>query len=337
MKKQLTEYQVAEILLERARGVTVNELASKYKVDRSTIWRRSRNFYIAKRLVRKRANRRLKITSEQLMQLKDFLKSNPFSSREETIAKLKLPICAKTLTLYMERLKLKQSISPKRFFVREHDCEERMIVAIRRSFWTLDRWRKVIFCDESSIDNSGFHRRYVVRPPLARFDRKFIYRAPNKTLKVNFFTWISTHGPGEILTFERMNSTTYCEVIERMIERLREQFDEDDFLIVHDNAKFSQSVQTHRFIRQRNWNHYFLSIPPYSPDMNPIENAFAYLKQQVRKNCFANGQTRSRERFISLIDQSWADIPSQMIRSLYRSLPERMDHIARSQGYPTKY
>ena len=134
-----------------------------------------------------------------------------------------------------------------------------------------------------------------------------------------------------------MNSTNYCSMIAQMIGALRQLFDNDDFLIVHDNAKFAQSVQIHSFMRRNGFLRYFLSIPPYSPDMNIIENCFAYLKNLTRRNCFDSGQTIGRRNFVHLIESIWADMPTEMIDNLYKSLPTRMDAIVRAEGYSTKY
>ena len=48
-----------------------------------------------------------------------------------------------------------------------------------------------------------------------------------------------------------------------------------DNLATHRNKQAAQSLRDHGF--------WFLSLPPYSPDLNPIEQAFSKLKAHLRR------------------------------------------------------
>ena len=48
-----------------------------------------------------------------------------------------------------------------------------------------------------------------------------------------------------------------------------------------DNARFHQSEETKNIIEDN--GHQRLFLPPYSPDLNPIENDWAILKGKLRK------------------------------------------------------
>jgi len=50
---------------------------------------------------------------------------------------------------------------------------------------------------------------------------------------------------------------------------------------VLDNASFHKSQKTKELIEQKGAR--LLYLPPYSPDLNPIENYWALLKTYVRK------------------------------------------------------
>ena len=52
-------------------------------------------------------------------------------------------------------------------------------------------------------------------------------------------------------------------------------------MIVMDNARFHKSEETREIIEDH--GHQLLFLPPYSPDLNPIENYWAILKGKLRK------------------------------------------------------
>ena len=48
-----------------------------------------------------------------------------------------------------------------------------------------------------------------------------------------------------------------------------------------DNAIFHKSEDTRKIIKEN--GHQLLFLPPYSPDLNPIENYWAILKGKLKK------------------------------------------------------
>jgi len=91
-------------------------------------------------------------------------------------------------------------------------------------------------------------------------------------LPASTFSLGSFFGPGDIIIYDKMESEFYCEVVHFLMRQLEKQFDEEEFYIVHDNAKFSESVETQTFLIRNGLTHHSEPIPAYSPDMNLIEN-----------------------------------------------------------------
>ena len=65
-------------------------------------------------------------------------------------------------------------------------------------------------------------------------------------------------------------------------------------VIVLDNARFHQGGQIHALVEKAGCS--LLYLPPYSPDLNPIELAWSYLKNLVRS--WAPREDDARERDI---------------------------------------
>ena len=72
--------------------------------------------------------------------------------------------------------------------------------------------------------------------------------------------------------------------------------------------------------------------PSNSPDINPIENLWSYLKQKVEE---LNPQNENE--LIELLFNLWENLDISLIHNLIDSVPSRLRTVIQSDGYPTKY
>jgi hypothetical protein len=94
----------------------------------------------------------------------------------------------------------------------------------------------------------------------------------------------------------------------------------------------------HRSTLVRSWKQEHgvegLDWPPYSPDLNPIENVWAYLKRQLNK---LNNLPANLDELRSRLCQLWNDLPVTYLQNLYGSMPRRMKLCVKNRGYPINY
>ena len=81
--------------------------------------------------------------------------------------------------------------------------------------------------------------------------------------------------------------------------------------------------------------------PPYSPDLNPIENIWAIMKTIITKdhpelqNAPDNDQT-----LLSLIQaakEAWGSIEARVLKNLSNTMPNRVRAVIEADGWYTKY
>jgi hypothetical protein len=82
--------------------------------------------------------------------------------------------------------------------------------------------------------------------------------------------------------------------------------------------------------------------PPYSPDLNPIENLWWEIKHLVNvidpTLQYTTGNSEAiRQRFSSAIQRAWASIPPARIRGLVKSMDDRVNAVLEAKGWYTRY
>ena len=75
-----------------------------------------------------------------------------------------------------------------------------------------------------------------------------------------------------------------------------------------------------------------LDFPPYSPDMNPIENLWAVLKSMVYRSNINN-----LDGLWDAAQRCWQNIPNETLKDLIASMPRRVAAVIKSKGFYTKY
>ena len=82
--------------------------------------------------------------------------------------------------------------------------------------------------------------------------------------------------------------------------------------------------------------------PPYSFNLNPIENLWSDFKTRFHKH-FANlkadvsGAQEAKERYSELLKQVWRECREELVHALVESMPRRCQAVIANNGGHTKY
>jgi hypothetical protein len=181
---------------------------------------------------------------------------------------------------------------------------------------------------EVSVRKSHFVRRSVGETP----------RDPHYTPRRGFcqkvLIWgcFNRRGLGTIKVIAgSMNSSRYVDVLENdLLPQTHIWFGvgaEEHFIFQQDNAPCHSSGETRAFFHENNIR--VLDWPPYSPDMNPIENLWAVLKAGIRCRSY-----NSKVDLLAEIRRLWfydAQI-SNCCANLSDSMPRRLRECIRKRG-----
>jgi len=130
-------------------------------------------------------------------------------------------------------------------------------------------------------------------------------RGPNTTL----LSSMTTEGMGPSLAVE--GTTTTGVVFEAYVERVLSPMLCPGQIVVMDNLSAHKGERVRELIEARGCE--VLYLPPYSsPDLNPIEEAFAKIKGVLRK-----AEARNREALIEAIGRAISAVTSQDVRGFF--------------------
>jgi transposase len=135
-------------------------------------------------------------------------------------------------------------------------------------------------------------------------------RGPNTTL----LSSVSVEGMGPSLAVE---GATNREVFETYVEQILAPTLRRGQVVVMDNLTAHKGERVRELIEKQGCE--LLYLPPYSPDFNPIEEAFAKIKSLMRK-----AEARSREALLEAMGTAISALSAQDARGFFEHCGYRM-------------
>lgn len=193
-------------------------------------------------------------------------------------------------------------------------------------------WRKVIFSDEKKFNLDGpdgynfyFHD--------IRKEEKFLSRHHSREGGVMVWAAISYYGTIDlVIQSVRMTGNNYKNLLELVFPKIHDLFGPIRWVYQHDNAPIHTARVVKSWISSQNVE--VLDWPPYSPDLNIIENVWGWLTREV----YAGGkQYENKDQLIEGIKAAWDKISLNYLKSLYDSLKDRIYEVIVNNGKSTHY
>jgi len=149
---------------------------------------------------------------------------------------------------------------------------------------------------------------------------------------LSVWSCFSAKGAGEMEIFTcNTDGPKFRSILEKRLLKCAHKFwKKGQWWMLEDNAP------THKAKKTKKWMHdhgiSLLDFPPYSPDLNPIENLWAHFKRRIETH-----NATTLDELTAAVKQEWANTPQEMFATLSESMITRCEAVIASQGYMTKY
>ncbi len=215
--------------------------------------------------------------------------------------------------------------------------KQRMEFALRHQYWTEDDWNQVIWSDETKINRIGSDRcKWVWKKPgngLAAKDVKGTVKFGGGSLMM--WGCMTAQGVGYACHIDgHLDAETYTHIMDNELMQTVEYYglEKDKLIFQQDNDPKHTSKKASNWFASEGIQ--LLEWPAQSPDLNPIEHLWSYLKARLAEyDRHPKGILELWER----VDNEWNKIPPQMCIDLIKRMPQRIQAVLKAKGGYTKY
>jgi transposase len=213
----------------------------------------------------------------------------------------------------------------------EHQ-RKRMSFAQGYGGWTEQKWDTVLWSDETSIRLGPSGQVWVQRGENEEWDPAHVMHKEKHAAKVHMWGCFSGTGMGGCFLFTQNLEKVLMKKIlaTHLLPSARRLFPNSHWWFQQDNDPKHKSHLVQNWIKSKGID--VLEWPPYSPDLNPIENLWSDLKRRVEKR-----NPKTVEKLTQFLKEEWKATDPELISKLVHSMPRRCAAVVQKAGWMTGY
>ncbi|KAG1168040.1 hypothetical protein G6F71_009292 [Rhizopus microsporus] len=251
---------------------------------------------------------------------------------------IKAKISPETVRNVLREANFNSKRKPKALPLNAQRKKARLQFARKYKDWTVHDWQRVIHSDETKINRFGSDGKQWtwVQEGAALQDHNI--NQVHKHGGGSIFLWgcITAEGPGNLVKIDGgLDSALYCQILEEDLLGTLDYYEisKNHVYLLHDNDSKHRSKMTQEWLKSNEVK--VIDWPAYSPDLNPIENMWHFVKcELVKYDEPPKGMLELWER----VQHIWNNkIDKDMCLRYINSMPERIQAVIKAKGGETKY
>ena len=273
------------------------------------------------------------VNSKTTQRIVEEAKTNPFVTPRIIKYNLNLStISAKTIRRILNKNDLWPRIARVVPPFKPETIRKRLSFADGYSNWTTGQWSLVLWSDECSISLGTYGQVWVQRPIGDAFNPKYTVPREKHPPKVHMWGCMSMLGVGECYIFtENLDAILMKNILKNhLIASAKKLFGNKAFWFQQDNDPKHSS----RLVKDWLFNNGIRCIewPPYSPDLNPIENVWASLKRRIECR-----SPKNVDELAKIAKEEWMATKTDLCVKLVHSMHTRIKQVQQRSGHISDY
>jgi transposase len=314
-------------------NLSIRNIAEKLGLAKSTVGRIVMNHRKRKDLSRKSGSGRkisLNIGDQEFI-LKAVNKNPGYSARKialELETRREKTVDRKTVSNFLNKMGFRSRIRCRKPLLSKKNKEKRFAVANRWIHYPSTYWNNVIFSDECKFNIfSSDGKERVWRKDGTRFLNKHL----KPTVKFgggSVMTWgcIAINGVGKLVIIDGiMDRFVYHRILVENLKQSAAELGMDQFIFQQDNDPKHTSRLMKEYFMENNIN--VLEWPAQSPDLNPIEHIWSWMKQQLSQIGIKD-KADLKNKLMAL----WKEIPPDLLKNVVNSMTKRISAVISAKG-----
>ena len=191
-------------------------------------------------------------------------------------------------------------------------------------------WRNVIFCDEASFWLHGGKVKLWVKRGKHRS-----LPMPKHSAKIHVWAAWSSMGTFPLIVFnQNLTGHLYSKILEWGLLAQADALHAGDWVLLQDNDPKHTSKVVKSWMEE-NMPGKLMDWPSQSPDMNPIENLFGWMKGRL--NRLPHKRPKTIKELKSKLNSLWDSITPEFLASYWESMPNRCQLLLENDGMKINY
>lgn len=322
------------------KGLSNREIADILNIGHSTVQRIRKKHGIASTKVN--TGRPRKLSAQEHRRLVRYVTLGEAGTATEAAEALKrdtgTQVSKWTIARALNREKFHAIVKKKKPLLSDKNIKRRKEFVKQYEKQSEEKWSKVIWSDESKINRYQSDGRHWT---WKRDGESLQPRDVNQTVKhggghIKVWGCFSAHGVGPICKIDgNMNKEMYLKILKTHVAETVDfmPYPDEEIVFQHDNDPKHTAKVVKNWLGEQSFT--VMDHPPQSPDVNPIENLWSYLKVRLAKDF--DSPPSNLNALWERVQQTWYNIPNGYCKKLAKGMPRRVAAVRKAKFMWTKY
>ncbi|CAG2255601.1 unnamed protein product [Mytilus edulis] len=314
-------------------------LEEKYdvKTSRQSVWRFLNRFKKSKSIRDPPRQRVRGISDLHIKAIDQWLKKDNELTANAIADKLRKTFSTKISKGYVSLIRRKLGWTAKRVKYCQlisHVNKEKRLHYAMKVLSMKEKFLNVIFVDESTVELTSNGRMFFYKPDSDLSQLPARKQKPKHSYKVHVWGGISYRGRTDVCIFTGiMDSVIYQQILASNFVPFVSAAFPDGYRLYQDNDSKHKSKSTKEWMRQNGVLDSVMETPASSPDLNPIENVWAAMKQHLQNKV----KPRKKDELVQGIADFWLTLTPQKCSAYIDHLHRVLPYVILNHGGPSGF